>query len=300
MSSFPRFRKLTARRAVAASIAAVAIAGALVASFAVHRAVAAVSIEAVDHNRLRVCADPSNLPFSNDKREGFENKIAELFAKKLERPLVYYWWPQMNQFVLNTLAAKRCDLIIGINANSDQVLNTNPYYRTTYVMVYPKSLGVALKGLDDPAIKEKKFKIGAVTGTPPGYLLVHYKLLDQLQSYPLRFNPYAANVGQAMIDDLKKGVTQIALMSSPIASFWARKEGLDVEIVPLKSLDQTTGKMDFLITMGVRRGENDWKRLINELIRRDQPEINKVLTGYGVLLYRIYGEPEPLVTSKTP
>ena len=70
--------------------------------------------------------------------------------------------------------------------------------------------------------------------------------------------------------------------------------------MPLKSLDQTTGKMDFLITMGVRRGENDWKRLINELIRRDQPEINKVLTGYGVLLYRIYGEPEPLVTSKTP
>jgi quinoprotein dehydrogenase-associated probable ABC transporter substrate-binding protein len=300
MSSFPRFRKLTAWRAAAVAVAAVAVAGTLLASFDVPRAGAAVSIEAVDRTRFRVCADPSNLPFSNDKGEGFENKIAELFAKKLGRPLVYYYWPQLNQFVLNTLAAKRCDLIMGINANSDEVLNTNPYYRTAYVMVYPKSLGVELKGLDDPVIKEKKFKIGAVVETPPGFLLVHYKLLDQLRSYPLRYNPYAVNMGQAMIDDLTKGVTQIALMSSPLAGYWARKEGLDAEIVPLKSLNQTTGKMDFLITMGVRRGENDWKRLINELIRQNQAEINKILTDYGVLLYRIYGEPEPLVTTKAP
>jgi quinoprotein dehydrogenase-associated probable ABC transporter substrate-binding protein len=291
---------VTARRAWPAALAAAAVAGGLVASFGVQKAGATVSIEAVDPNRLRVCADPKNLPFSDDKGEGFENKIAELLAKKLNRPLVYFWWPQITAFVRNTLVAKKCDLVIGINANSDVVLNTNPYYRTTYVMVYRKDLGIRPQSLDDPAIKGKKLTIGVVAGTPPGFLLAEYKLLDLMYPYPLRYDPYAVTIGQQMIDDLKTGVTQVALMSSPLASFWARKEGLDVQIVPLKSINQDTGKMDFYITMGVRLGENDWKRLINELIRENQDEINKILTDYGVLLYKMRGEPEPLITTKTP
>ncbi|MGB8275469.1 MAG: quinoprotein dehydrogenase-associated putative ABC transporter substrate-binding protein [Alphaproteobacteria bacterium] len=293
-------RHIPPRGPLVSAAVAIALAAVLVPIAGVVSTHATVSIEAVDKSRLRVCADPRNLPFSDDKGEGFENKIAELLAKKLNRPLTYYWWPQMVRYVLNTIAAKKCDLIMGINANSDVVLNTNPYYRTTYVMVYLKNSGIKAQSLDDPEIKEKKLSLGTVAGTPPGFLLVEYGLLKQLYPYPLHYDPYAMSVGEAMIVDLKNGVTNIALMSSPLAGYWAKRLGVDVAMIPLKSINRDTGRMDFYITMGVRLGENDWKRLINKVIRENQDEINRILVDYGVLLLKMRGEPEPLTVVKSP
>jgi quinoprotein dehydrogenase-associated probable ABC transporter substrate-binding protein len=295
--SYSWIRKVMPGCARSAMAIAAGLASTLFLLFTAGHAAATVSIQAVDTSRLRVCASPSNLPFSNEKGQGFENKIAELLAKKLGRPLVYDWRAQMNQYIRYTLNAKACDLIIGINAVSDAVLNTNPYYRTTYVMVYPKSLGLHLKGLDDPIIKEKKLVIGTIAGTPPNFLLSTYGLLDQIHPYPLHYNPFVVSIGQKMIEELKSGVTQIALMSSPLAGYWAKQEGLDATIVPLKSINQQTGKMDFYITMGVRHGENDWKRQINVLIQQNQDEINKILRDYGIMLLQMRGEPVPLDAS---
>src|SRR5690242_6859689 len=121
--------------------------------------------EAVDRSALRVCSDPGNMPFSNVKGEGFENKIAELLAAKLGVPVKYTWFPQATGFLRNTLRARRCDLVIGIVSGAELVLSTNPYYRSTYVMVTRAADKIKADRLDDPALKS--LKIGLIAGTPP-------------------------------------------------------------------------------------------------------------------------------------
>lgn len=250
-------------------------------------------IEAVDPDRLRVCADPNNLPFSNKAGEGFENKIAELLAKKLNRPLVYTWFPQIMGFVRNTLNAKKCDLIIGVAAGNEQVLNTNPYYRTAYVMVYRKDSGIEARSVADLA-KYKDVKIGSVISTPPNVLMAQHGLMDRIYPYNLAYNTLIATMGEFMIDDLKEGVTDVALMWGPIAGYFVRTHGLDAEIVPIQSTDLGQGRMDYFMSMGVRQGEINWKHTINALLRENSDEINAILLDYGVPLLQMRGEPTPL------
>ena len=139
--------------------------------------------ELVDRTQLRVCADPSNMPFSNKKGEGFENKIAELIASELDVPVHYYWFPQSIGFIRQTLNKKKCDIIIGYVATHELVLNSNPYYRSTYVLVHREGELEGFKSLDDPRLKGKK--IGVVAGTPPVTILALNNLLDNLKSYHL-------------------------------------------------------------------------------------------------------------------
>src|SRR5580698_1587154 len=93
------------------------------------------SIELVDPHVFRACADPRDLPYSNEAGEGFENKIADLFAKKLGKGLAYTFYPDATGFIRNTLNARRCDVVLGIAQEDDIVQPTNPYYRTAYVAV---------------------------------------------------------------------------------------------------------------------------------------------------------------------
>lgn len=249
-------------------------------------------IEAVDPDRLRVCADANNLPFSNKAGEGFENKIAELLAEKLDRPLVYTWLPQIVGFVRKTLNAKKCDLIIGVNAGNEQVLNTNPYYRTTYVLVYLKESGIKARSIAD--LKDYDVTIGTVGGTPPNLLLADHGLLDRIYSYNLHYNTLVATMGEIMIQDLKEGVTDVALMWGPIVGYHVRAQGVDAEIVPIQSTDRELRRMDYYISMGIRHDELDWKRKINALIRKSRDEINAILLDYGVPLLNMRGKPTPL------
>lgn len=255
---------------------------------------AETSIEAVDRGRLRVCADPDNLPYSNEKGEGFENKIAELFAKKLKRPLVYSWSPLGAGFFPNTLDAKTCDLVMGVPSALEAVLSTNPYYRMTYVMVTRKNLKA--KSLSDPEMA--KLKIGTIAGTPPNYLLLDNNLLGNLVPYRLHNDPGEPTIAEEMIGDLKKGTMDAALLAGPAAYYWVRKERVDAEITRLENAKHSGGKMDYLITMGVRRGESDWKREINDLIRKNQAEINNILASYGVPILNLVGSPEPAGTAQ--
>src|SRR5579863_1587488 len=140
------------------------------------------SIELIDPHVFRACADPRNLPFSNEAGEGFENKIAELFAQKLGKSVAYTFYPGATGFIRNTLNAHRCDVVLGIAQGDDIVQPTNPYYRTSYVAAYRE--GGPLKGLDslsDPRLKTAK--IGVVAGTPPVDFLVDNGLLGQMKSY---------------------------------------------------------------------------------------------------------------------
>src|SRR5580658_8154903 len=190
------------------------------------------SIELVDPHVLRACADPRDLPFSNEAGEGFENKIAELFARKLGKSVAYTFYPDATGFVRNTLNAHRCDVVLGIAQGVDIVQPTNPYYRTSYVAAYPK--GGLLDGLDslsDPRLKSAR--IGVVAGTPPVTFLAANGFLGQIKSYALVVDTRFDSPTHEMMDDLDRGEIDVALLWGPIAGYYATKAKTPTAVVPL-------------------------------------------------------------------
>src|SRR3954447_19252411 len=163
-----------------------------------------LSIELVDPKVLRVCADPRNLPFSNEKGEGFENKIAELFAEKLHKKLDYMFFPQATGFVRMTLGAHRCDVIMGIPQGDELVQGTNPYYRTTYALVTKSGSGLAgVASLSDERLKGKR--LGIVAGTPPATNIAANGLMANAKPYPLVIDTRVDSSAAAMMHDLAAG-----------------------------------------------------------------------------------------------
>lgn len=243
--------------------------------------VEAASAEAVDRSALRVCADPSNLPFSNDKGEGFENKIAELLAKELGVPVRYTWYPDSMGFIRNTLRARVCDIVIGTISNNELLQNTNPYYHSAFSLVYRKDSGLAVTSIEDDALKE--LKLGAIAGTPPVTLLAQRGLLDKLKPYALVVDTRFEHPPQDLVHDVAEGVIDVGVLWGPMAGYYAKQEAVPLVVVPLRT-ENAALRMDFRITMGVRYNEPEWKRDINRLIRAKQAEINQILLDYGVPL----------------
>src|SRR5215813_1195786 len=181
-----------------------------------------LSIELVDPKVLRVCADPSNLPFSNEKGEGFENKFSELLAQKLDKRLAYTWYPQSVGFVRNTLGAHRCDVIPGFPQGDELVQSTNPYYRTAYALVVRPGDGLDdLDSLADPRLKTKR--IGIVAGTPPATYLAINGLMGKAKPYPLVIDTRVDSPAAAMIGDLASREIDVAVMWGPLAGYYARE-----------------------------------------------------------------------------
>ena len=241
------------------------------------------SIELVDRNMLRVCADPHNMPFSNQAGEGMENKLAELVAAKTGRKgIEYTWFPQVTGFVRNTLGARRCDIIMGYPQGDELVQNTNPYYRTSYALVYRKGTGLdGLENLADPRLKEKK--IGVIAGTPPATNIAMNGLMGRVKPYHLMIDTRIKSSAEDMVNDIKSGVIDVGALWGPMAGYYAKLAGGDMVVVPL--LHELKGSRQvYRITMGVRPSDQEWKRELNRVIRENQHEINKILLGYGVLL----------------
>jgi quinoprotein dehydrogenase-associated probable ABC transporter substrate-binding protein len=236
----------------------------------------------VNRKELRVCADPADLPFSNQKGEGFENKIAEIIGDELKLPVVYTWFPKTMGFIRMTLAAKKCDLVIGWGQGDDIVLNTNAIYRSTSALVYKK--GTGLDGVDtiaDPRLKGKK--IGVVQGSPGGNYIAKDGLMGNIKGYPMMVDRRYFNPAQEMMNDIRSGEIASGVQWGPIAAYWAARDGEKLVVVPL--LKETgAGKIAFRVTMGVRQGDDAWKRRLNEVIRKRQGDIDKVLLDYGVPL----------------
>ncbi len=240
------------------------------------------SIELVDPKVLRVCADPRNLPFSNEAGEGFENKIAALLAQKLGKTLANEYYPGTTGFVRNTLIAHRCDVIMGMPQGDDIVQGTNPYYRTSYALVSMQGAGLeTIESLEDPRLQAKR--IGIVAGTPPSTNLAVNGLLENVKSYPLvvdtRFDAPAAR----MIGDLEGGRIDAAILWGPIAGYLGKHAKIPMKVTPL--VKEASGpRMIYRIGMGVRNSDQDWKRLLNKLIVENQAEISHILASYGVPL----------------
>jgi quinoprotein dehydrogenase-associated probable ABC transporter substrate-binding protein len=241
-----------------------------------------LSIELVDPKVLRICADPRNLPFSNEKGEGFENKLGELFAEKLQKKLDYMYFPQATGFVRMTLGAHRCDVIMGFPQGDDLVQGTNPYYRTAYALVAKQGSGLDdVATLGDARLKGKH--IGIVAGTPPATNMAANGLMADAKSYPLMIDTRLDSSAAAMIDDLTAGKIDAAILWGPLAGFYAMKTNPRLHVTPL--VKETRGpRLVFRIGMGVRAADQNWKRLLNRLIQENQPAINKILLDFGVPL----------------
>ena len=258
-------------------LALVAIVGA---ALAVAPPALAQTSDLVSKSRFRVCADPANMPFSNKAGDGFENRIAELFAEELDRPLEYTWFPQAIGFVRRTLMANRCDAIIGFAQGHELVLNTNHYYTSVYVLITRSGSPQAdVDRLGDPALKGRR--IGVVAGSPPATHMARKGLIGNAKGYRLMVDRRVDSPAEQMMADLENGEIDAAVLWGPIGGALAKAN--DFKVRPLLK-EEGAPRLFYRITMGVRQGELAWKRQLNKLIRRKQAEIDAILRGYGVPL----------------
>lgn len=232
---------------------------------------------------LRVCADPDNLPFSNEKQEGFENRIAEVLARDLGVTLSYYWWPHQRGLVRNTLQADKCDVLIGIPRGYDPVMWTRPYYRSTYVLVYRSGQGLHIASLDDPVLR--RLRIGVHRGTPAHDVLGERGILANVVPYPLFLDPRDADPDHRpakVLQDVVGGSLDAAIVWGPWAGYFARKQPppATLEIVPLQ--DPGPIPLSFDISMGVKKGEKELRAELEASIARRLVEITRILDDYGV------------------
>ena len=246
--------------------------------------------ELISRTELRVCADPRNLPFSNQDREGFENKIAEIIGADLGLPVSYVWFPQVTGFVRNTLRARECDLIMGTVSGDGIVDSTNPYYHTGYMLVTRTADGITARSVGDPSLASKRF--GVIAATPPTDLLLRHSLMDQVRAYSLRVDTRVSNPPRAMLQDLVDGVIDVALVWGPPAGYAITREHLPLTAAFIEP-EPNAPRLDYRIAMGVRANEPEWRRRINGAIGKHKAEIAQVLADYGVPMLDEPGRSNP-------
>lgn len=264
----------------------IAMAAALLAGFPAQ----AQRAEMISRTELRVCADPHNLPFSNEAREGFENRIAEIVGADMELPVSYVWFPQVTGFVRNTLRARECDLVMGTVSGDGIMDSTNPYYHTGYMIVTRTADGITARSVGDPALASKRF--GVIAATPPTDLLVRYHLMDQVKPYSLRVDTRISNPPRAMLQDLVDGVIDVALVWGPPAGYAIKREHLSLTANFIEP-EPNAPRLDYRIAMGVRANEPEWRRRINQAIGKHKAEIAAVLADFGVPMLDEQGQPNP-------
>jgi quinoprotein dehydrogenase-associated probable ABC transporter substrate-binding protein len=239
--------------------------------------------------QFRVCADPENMPHSNQKLQGFENKIADLVAKELGEPTRYTWWGQRRGFIRNTMNATleegRCDVVIGIPEGYDLVSPTKPYYRSTYVFVYPKDKGPQIKSLDDPALKKVKIGVHLLgddyTNPPPVHELSKRGVVGNLVGFSTFYS--AENPPSAIIDAVASGKVDVAIVWGPAAGYFVKHQRVPLAMVPVPSGPGDL-PFEFGISMGVKPGNTALKNQLEKVIETRRAEIVKILNDYNVPL----------------
>lgn len=243
---------------------------------------------------LRVCADPNNLPYSNERQEGFENKIAELIARELGATLSYTWWPQRRGVIRNTLREQKCDLVMGVPTSYELVLATRPYYRSTYVFVYRKDRGYQIRSFDDPILRELKIGVHVIgddyNNSPPAHALGNRQIVGNVVGYSVYGDYSEPNPPARLIEAVARGDIDVAIAWGPIAGYFAQKESVPLELVPVSpSIDLPFLPFVYDISMGVRREDEAFKEELDAILVRKQAEIRQILESYGVPLLGVGG-----------
>lgn len=246
---------------------------------------------------FRVCADPLNPPYSDKNHSGFENKIAELFAAKLQQPIEYTWFPQRIGFIRNTLKAKadgseqyKCDVIMGVPADYDRTLTTVPYYHSTYVLLIAKGRGwddlntsSALGKLDWQ--RQQQLRIAMFDRGPGTAWIQRMGLLDQGIPYQSMIGDDENNTTTMIEKDLNAGKIDMVILWGPMAGYIIAKNPGKYTAIKMQSIPGM--KFDFSIAMGVRYGDKKRQAMLNELLQQHRPEIDAILSQYHVPLLPI-------------
>ena len=237
--------------------------------------------------QFRVCADPANAPMSVKDGSGFENKLADLFGQLMDKPVTYSWFPSGMGFITKTLRAGTCDVVMGYAQGDELVQNTNHYYTSVYGIVTRKDNELAkVDHLTDPALADHA--LGVVAGTPPATIMARAGLAKDMRGVDLMVDRRVQDPVGILLKGVSDGSLDAAVLWGPLAGPRIKNDA-DLQFIPL--LKETSGpKMFYRITMGVRPGEQEWKRDLNSLIRRHQDEINQILLDAGVPLVDDYGK----------
>jgi mxaJ protein len=235
---------------------------------------------------LRVCADPNNLPYSNEKREGFENRIAELVARELKAEPRYTWWAQRRGYIRNTIRAGLCDVYIGMPTGLDMLLLTRPYYRSTYAFVTKRN-GPRVASFDDPKLKRLRIGVQIIgddyANAPPAEALTHRGIVKNVRGYTVIGDYHEPNPPSRIVRAVAKGEVDVAVVWGPLAGYFARKSPVPLRVVPVTpEVDVPYLPFVFDIAMGVRRGDTVLRDSLDAVIARRQHDIDRILADYGV------------------
>jgi mxaJ protein len=241
---------------------------------------------------LRVCADPNSMPFSNRKREGFENRIADLVGRELRRPVEYVWWAQRRGFVRNTLNSGSCDLVVGTAAGMDMLATTRPYYKSTYVFVSRHARHAGIRSFDDPALRRMKIGVQLIgddnANTPPAHALANRGMTKNIVGFTVYGDYRDANPAARIVDAVSSGKVDIAVAWGPLAGYFAKRSAVPLDIVPVSpQVDLPYLPFVFDIAMGVRRADSTFRHQLDDIIQRRKPSIDSILTSYGVPLVNV-------------
>jgi mxaJ protein len=235
---------------------------------------------------LRVCSDPNNLPFSNAKGEGFENRIAELVAKDVGAHVEYTWWAQRRGYIRNSLKAKRCDVVIGVPTGVGMVLTTRPYYRSTYTFVSRRGTP-RVESFDDPKLKRLRVGVQLIgddfANSPPAEALTHRGIVKNVRGYTVIGDYREPNPPSRIVRAVSKGEIDVGIVWGPLAGYFAQRSPTPLRVSPVSpQIDVPYLPFVFDIAMGERRGESAFRDSLDNVIMRHQPEIDRILESYGV------------------
>src|SRR5579871_3022387 len=237
---------------------------------------------------LRVCADPNNLPFSNQREQGFDNRIAQLIAKDLGRTVTYTWAAERGESsVKKTLLAGRCDVLMGIPAMYREAAPTQPYYESTYVFVWRRDRAFNIRSLNDPRLRKMRIGVHVVSddasNLPPAQALANRGMLRNMVAYTLYGDLSKPNPPAALIDAVARGDVDVAIAWGPLAGYFAKRAGAGLELVPVAPrVDRPYLPFTFAISMGVRPRDTDLLKKLNGAIERQRSAIGGILREYAV------------------
>lgn len=234
---------------------------------------------------LRVCADPNNLPFSNHAGQGFENKLAQMLGEWMHKSVEYTWAMQQKQFLRDTLDADKCDVVMSLPTDDKEELTTDPYYRSTYAMVYRASAPFQLKSLDDPRLRKLEIGVHALgddwADLPSGSVLAHRGIVRNVHLYKMFADYGRPNPSADLMEAVAKGDVDVAIAWGPLAGYFATREPVKLTVVPITDA-HTILPFEFSISMAVRHGDRKLCDQLNAFLREKQDAIHALLVGYGV------------------